>query len=176
MSTVVVRTLTESDLSDVAEVHARAFPRQGHSRSWIESNARGYPRMRYFVATKDNRICGYILWAEKSGFRDEVVLELEQIGVLPSHQGRGIGKALILNSLPEVANQLSERGARLKAVVVTTRADNSAQGLYRKTLGAQVEAVIPNLYSADEVIMIARNPIAHNPLLNRTHPDDARAG
>ena len=75
-----------------------------------------------------------------------------------------------------VANQLSERGARLKAVVVTTRAENSAQGLYRKTLGAQVEAVISNLYSADEVIMIARNPIAHNPLLNWTNADDARAG
>jgi ribosomal protein S18 acetylase RimI-like enzyme len=131
--------------------------------------------MRCFVATEDNRICGYVLWAEKSGFRDEVVLELEQIGVLPNHQGRGIGKALILNSLPRVANQLSERGARLKAVVVTTRTDNGAQGLYRKTLGAQVEAVIPNLYSADEVIMIARNPMAHTP---PAQPDalDRRSG
>jgi hypothetical protein len=41
--------------------------------------------------------------------------------------------------------------------VVTTRADNDAQALYRTTLGAEVEAVIKNLYSADEVFMAARH-------------------
>lgn len=35
------------------------------------------------------------------------------------------------------------------------RADNKAQELYKKTLGAEVVSVIKNLYSADEVIMIA---------------------
>ena len=44
----------------------------------------------------------------------------------------------------------------LKAVVVTTRADNAAQKLYRKTLGAEVEATIASLYSGDEVLMVAR--------------------
>ena len=42
------------------------------------------------------------------------------------------------------------------AVVVTTRADNAAQKLYRKTLGAEVEATIASLYSGDEVLMVAR--------------------
>ena len=41
--------------------------------------------------------------------------------------------------------------------MVTTRADNAAQRLYKRVLGAEVEATITNLYSADEVIMIARN-------------------
>jgi hypothetical protein len=40
---------------------------------------------------------------------------------------------------------------------VTTRTDNHAQRLYRKALGATPEAVIQDLYSADEVIMVARN-------------------
>lgn len=40
--------------------------------------------------------------------------------------------------------------------MVNTRADNFAQTLNKKTLGAEVEVTIPDLYSADEVIMIAR--------------------
>lgn len=161
MSALLIRPLMESDISGAAEVHAKAFPRQRHSRSWIECNARAYPRMRYFVAVRNHQIVGFVLWSEKSGFREEVVLELEQIAVLPAYQGKGVGKALILDSLPKVAGVLSQRNACLKAVVVTTRADNSAQGLYRKMLGAQIEAVIPSLYSADEVVMVARHPLEH---------------
>jgi len=162
MNTTEIRALTEADLPAAAEVHAQAFPRQRYSYSWVECNARAYPRMRYFVADEANRICGFVLWSEKSGFRDEAVLELEQIAVLPSCQGRGIGEARIRKSLLIVANHLSERTAQLKAVLVTTRADNDAQRLYKNALGTEVETVIANLYSADEVVMIARDPIAHS--------------
>ena len=39
----------------------------------------------------DNVVVGY----QKSGFRPEVVLELEQIAVTPTCQGNGVGSALI---------------------------------------------------------------------------------
>jgi len=168
MGIIEIRALRGSDLSAVAEIHALAFPRQHHSQSWVKCNAGAFPRMRYFVACSNeaNRICGYLLWCEKSGFREQVVLELEQIAVLPDYRNRGIGERLIRESLPMVVDQLLERGARLKAVIVTTRIDNSAQRLYRKALGAEVEVVISELYSADEVIMISRHPIPPNPTLN----------
>ena len=76
---------------------------------------------------------------------------IEQIAVTPEHR-RGIAEALIRRSLSEVEKHLET----LKAVVVTTRADNAAQELYRKTLGAEVEATIASLYSGDEVLMVAR--------------------
>ena len=60
-------------------------------------------------------------------------------------------------SLPLVKEQLGTRGATLKHIMVTTRADNYAQELYRQALGVEVECTIKDLYSADEVIMIARN-------------------
>lgn len=47
--------------------------------------------------------------------------------------------------------------AVLKHILVTTRADSYAQRLYKNVLGAEVEAALANLYSADEVIMVARN-------------------
>lgn len=64
---------------------------------------------------------------------------------------------MITASLPLVKAQLSKQGSTLKHILVTTRADNFAQQLYRETLGAEVETTISNLYSADEVLMIARN-------------------
>jgi hypothetical protein len=64
---------------------------------------------------------------------------------------------LIERSLPFVKHQLESRGASLKNILVTTRTDNSAQKLYASSLGAEVETTIKNLYSADEVVMIARN-------------------
>jgi len=40
---------------------------------------------------------------------------------------------------------------------VSTRADNYAQSFYKKVLGAKVEATIKNLFSDDEIYMVARN-------------------
>lgn len=112
--------------------------------------------MQYFVAEHGGNVIGYILWVQKSGFRREAVLELEQIAVHPEFQGLGIGETLIRNSLIEMEKHLHKRGARIKNILVTTRTDNTAQRLYRKTLDAEIEAVIKDLYSSDEVIMVAR--------------------
>ena len=74
---------------------------------------------------------GYIIWVQKSGFRPEAVLELEQLAVLPGARGQGWGKTLILDSLPQVKQHLAGQDSTLKHVLVTTRADNFAQKLYQ---------------------------------------------
>ncbi|MEH0022629.1 MAG: GNAT family N-acetyltransferase [Desulfobacter sp.] len=153
-----IRPFENKDLKAAAVVHRAAFKRQRMSYEWIECNAKAYPRFQIFVAeTHQNEIVGYIHWSQKSGFRPEVVLELEQLAVLPDFQGMGVGTKLILESLPRVQAQLKTRHSELKHILVTTRADNSAQRLYKKTLNAEVEATIRNLYSADEVVMISRH-------------------
>jgi ribosomal protein S18 acetylase RimI-like enzyme len=132
--------------------------RQKLSNEWIESNSKAFPRVQYYVAeNQGNEIVGYIHWSQKSGFRQEVVLELEQLAVLPKYHGKGIGTKLIKESLPLINCQLASRGAKIKHIIVTTRSDNYAQKIYQKTIGAKVEAIIRNLYSADEVLMVARN-------------------
>lgn len=156
---LVIRRMAEADLLQVAQIHAQAFPRQQHSEEWIACNWRAYPRMQYFVAQHEEWILGFLHWTQKSGFRSEVVLELEQIAVDSARQGQGKGESLIRTSLPVVMEQLAERGARLKSILVTTRMDNGAQRLYRRVLGAEVEAVIPGLYSADEAILRAHNSL-----------------
>ncbi len=153
-----IRLINKEDIAATAEVHKAAFTRQTMSYEWIECNSKGYPKSQIFVAENgDKKIVGYIHWCQKSGFRPEVILELEQLAVHPEHQGKGIGTKLIKESLPQVQRQLKRREAEIRHVVVTTRADNYAQELYKKALQAEVEAIISNLYSADEVFMIARN-------------------
>ncbi|EPP23023.1 Acetyltransferase [Vibrio fluvialis PG41] len=154
---MTVRFMLAEDIPAAALVHQSAFPRQRHSQQWLQCNFNAAPRYLCFVAQQVNEIVGYIIWVQKSGFRPEAVLELEQLAVAPEHQGKGIGRELIAASLPLVKAQLSKQGSTLKHILVTTRADNFAQQLYRETLGAEVETTISNLYSADEVLMIARN-------------------
>lgn len=153
-----IRPFEQSDLVATSEVHKAAFIRQHMSYEWIRCNSNAYPKSQLFVAeNKNNEIVGYIHWSQKSGFRPEVVLELEQLAVHPTYQGKGIGTTLVKKSLPQVQEQLKTRNATIKHILVTTRADNFAQKLYKKILHAEVEVTISNLYSADEVIMISRN-------------------
>ena len=160
-STLVIRAATETDHRAMAAVHAAAFPRQLDSAAWIECNFRAYPRIAYFVAEKGGAVIGFIEWIQKSGFRKEAVLELEQLAVQPGFQGQGIGTALIKDSLAQMDRLLKKRNARIKGIMVTTRTDNQAQELYRKVLGAEPQAIIRDLYSADEVILLARSIEGH---------------
>lgn len=152
-----IRLMEQSDLTAAAEIYQATFVRQSHSLEWLQCNLNAFPRYMMFVAQSDNEILGFITWAQKSGFRREVVLELELLAVKPNCQGKGVGKKLIVDSLPLVKTLLASKDAVLKHVLVTTRADNYAQDLYKSALGAEIEATISNLYSADEVLMIARN-------------------
>jgi len=154
---LIIRAMEKKDLTQTSQVHKLAFVRQHHSLQWLERTFSAFPRTLCYVSERDGKIEGYIIWSQKSGFRPEAVLELEQIAVLPDRQGKGIGEDLIFLSLPLVKQQLAEQNSVLKHIMVTTRADNHAQKLYRKTLGVEVETTIKDLYSADEVLMVARH-------------------
>ncbi len=145
------------DVDAVAKIHAEEFPRQRNSGGWISCNFAAYPRIILFVARDEkDKIIGYIQWIQKSGFRLESVIELEQIAVNKSHQGHGIGTLLISKSLSYIKDYLSDSNATLKAVLVSTRTDNAARALYENVLKAKEIAVIKDLYSHDEVILMSR--------------------
>ena len=154
---ITIRAMSKEDINDVAFVHSKAFIRQLGSKKWITCNFSAYPRVMIFVAVNNmTQIIGYIQWLQKSGFRKESVIELEQIAVLPDFQGKNTGFTLINQSLHLVREYLTVQRSILKAVIVTTRSDNAAQNLYKKALGAKVSAIIKDLYSHDEVIMVSR--------------------
>ncbi len=148
----------EEDIHAVAKVHAKQFARQKDSVRWISCNFAAYPRIMMFVSRDEqDNVVGYIQWIQKSGFRKESVIELEQIAVLEKHQSKGIGTLLIEKSLKYLKDYLADTNSSLKAILVTTRTDNLAKSLYEKVLKAKEIAVIKDLYSHDEVIMLAKD-------------------
>jgi len=149
--------MAAADLKAVAHVHGQAFPRQLHSESWIECNFKAFPKVQIFVAEVNEEIIGMIYWTEKSGFRQEAVLDLEQLAVLPQKQGLGVGTQLIVRSLPMVAKQIERRGASLRHLLVNTRIDNSARRIYEKTMAVKEVATISGMFTADEVFLAALN-------------------
>ena len=154
---IIIRPITEVDVDAVAAVHSEVFARQSASRKWVKCNFNAYPRIMMFVAEHgDGHIAGYIQWIQKSGFRKEAVIELEQIAVLPDFQGKGVGTKLINESLSNIKDYLKDQDSLLKSIIVTTRSDNQAQSLYKKVLNAEMAGTIKNLYSHDEVIMLAK--------------------
>lgn len=144
------------DIAKIASENFSGFKEIKNARKWVKANFLAFPRMQYFVVKQKGKILGYILWLEKGGFRKEAVFELEQIAVSKEFHGKGMGTELIKTSLIEIKKYLKERGSVLKSVEVTTGTENKAQNLYKKTLGAEVECVVKNLFRGDEVIMIAR--------------------
>lgn len=151
-----VRCATIDDCDTIAVVHQQCFSRQRDSVAWIHASLQAVPRFMVYVYEQDGAIVGYIMWAQKSGIRDQAVLELDQVGVDPAHQGQRIGTELIRESLRMVRQTLLQNQQAVKSVLVSTRADNEAQQLYRVLLGAEVVATIEGMYSADEVLMLAR--------------------
>ena len=146
----------EEDIHAVAKVHAKQFARQKDSVRWISCNFAAYPRIMMYVARDEqDNVIGYIQWIQKSGFRQESVVELEQIAVLEKYQNKGTGTLLIKQSLEYIKDYLADTNSVLKAILVTTRTDNLARSLYEKVLKAKEIAVIKDLYSHDEVIMLA---------------------
>lgn len=153
---VIILPMHEEDIDAVAKVHSEQFRRQKDSVKWISCNFAAFPRILMFVARDEkDKVIGYIQWIQKSGFRQQTVVELEQIAVLKGQQGKGIGTLLIEKSLKHLKDYLSDTNSTLKAILVTTRTDNQAKSLYEKVLKAKEIAIIKDLYSHDEAIMLA---------------------
>ncbi len=149
----------KQDLDKIAKIASENFSGLKDfktAKKWVSGNFYNFPRMQYFIFKNNGKISGYIFWTEKGGFRKEAVFELEQIAVAKGFQGQGIGTKLIRESLREIKKYLKKRRSVLKLIEVTTGTDNKAQALYKKTLEAEPECVIKNLFCGDEVIMIAR--------------------
>lgn len=151
-----IRRVKEAEVQSVANVHAAAFGRHKNSEEWIRCNFNAYPRIQMFAAEENERIKGFVMWTQRSGFRDNSVLELEQIAVHPDDQGNGIGTQLIEESLSVVEDWLADRGSEIQTIIVGTRTDNEAQRLYKKTLNAEPAAIIEDYASGNELFLVSR--------------------
>ena len=157
-----VRRATSEDAGSISAIHREAFPRQMDSDAWVGATLAAAPRILVYALVDGFDVIGYAFWAQKSGIRPSAIIELDQIAICSRLRGHGFGEQLIRDSLLLVISELASTSQSIKSILVSTRADNQAQHLYAKVLGARVVAEIKNLYSATEVLMVAENVVPNN--------------
>ena len=139
----------------IVQIHGLAFIRQKDSYQWVVSTLSAYPRYICYVIYVEDQIAGYIFWSQKSGFRTEVILELDQIAIHPNFQAKGLSKFLIINSLKMLDVELHQNEQIIKKILVSTSKDNFAKKLYQDVLAAKEVAVISDLFQLPEVYLIS---------------------
>jgi ribosomal-protein-alanine N-acetyltransferase len=121
---MILRMMTEADLSAVLAVERELFPEDAWSEGMFRAELQQQPSTRHYVLLEDpaGAIVGYAGLADMAGEGD-----VQTIGVRPGHWGRGLGAALLTALLTEAA----ARGCTV--VFLEVRADNQrAQKLYRR--------------------------------------------
>jgi putative acetyltransferase len=106
---VNVRRTRAADWAAVLEIHRRAFGRDDEARmADAVAAGDGFVAELSLVAESGGRVVGHVMssWVGLEGSARRL-LQLGPIGVLPEHQGRGIGSALMRASL-EGARALGE--------------------------------------------------------------------
>ncbi len=160
-----IREMVYEDIPYIVDIYMQSFKGMRDYNSverWITIKFNSKPISIYYVALLDNKVIGYILWSEHGGFRDNAIIELEQIAVSKMHRCKGVASRLIVDSLRMFnKDYIASRGARIKLVMVTTAYTNNAKRLYEKVLNAKQVAVINDLYASDESILIARDYDIH---------------
>lgn len=102
---ITIRTYRAADAMAVREVHLRAFDGDGEEARLVELlHAAGVAPVSLVAAAQpDGRVVGHILFSpvqvDGRGSDPPIMLGLAPVGVLPEHQGRGIGARLIRDGL-----------------------------------------------------------------------------
>lgn len=151
-----IRQAVEQDIEPISEIYRACFPREQQHSKWIEACFRSYPKGVYFVIESEGVVVGYILWCIKNGFRENAIVELEQVGIHPENSGMGFGKVLVKESYEIFKTFVADLGLNIGAVLVTTSEGNYAESMYKSVLGVETSAKIEGYGSGNELILFKK--------------------
>ena len=167
MKKVRIREARPEDLSQIAKINSQIF--LGHRNDpesalqWMTGLFNASPVYRYFVAARGNKILGYAGWQWHGGFnRSEPVIELEQLGVSPKHQGEKIGPALVGCGFEFWLETAQELGGQIESHVTFTVwsyiHNQNAMSIYNN-LFDEVDGYRKQYSGRAEVMLRSRKPI-----------------
>lgn len=142
-----IRSYNPEDAAAVREVHLRAFDGCEEELRLVELLHRAKAAPVSLVAVMDSQVVGHILFSpvvldSRSGLR---MVGLAPVGVLPEHQGKGIGSRLVREGLAAC------RDASYRAAVVLGEPGYYSRfGFVRAS-----EYRLGNKYGVDDHFMVA---------------------
>lgn len=163
MNDLKVRRIYLSELirNQIINIQRDVFPKD--SQNYAQSSATEEEIGYYFgvfpvhEGKESIKLLGYIYWVHIEGVRPAI--ELEQIGIDKEHQGKGIDTLLIDESIGCMEEEVKKKGFNgIERIKVTIGSENNAQKLYVNTLGAKVDATLPEgaMFAKREEINEAR--------------------
>jgi ribosomal protein S18 acetylase RimI-like enzyme len=128
MSKIEVSLATEDDRKQLLE-HFKHYQNQEH----IEKRVNCYLSHNFTVVAKDkDRIVGVVQWYVKEN-PTEGIVEFEEVHVLESYRGKGIGSMLIEFAVQSVREHFDKIGLKLKKIFLFTDKENeAAKALFEK--------------------------------------------
>ncbi|MDX1379412.1 MAG: GNAT family N-acetyltransferase [Anaerolineales bacterium] len=138
---LTIKILSNSDISIVVNVADDVFDNPVDERYATEFLAD--PRHHIVAATDDGVMIGFASAVHYIHPDKPPELWINEVGVAPSHQNQGIGKAILKEML-----RLGRKLGCKTAWVLTELENEPARGLY-KSAGGRVDADNPVLYEFD---------------------------
>lgn len=149
MNSIIIRTATNNDINAIASVHLEGWQSTykniinqpyldnlsyaTYHTKWHDILSAPKPKTVYLVAVnKDNAVIGFIA-AGPTHTDLGYDAEIYALYLLPSYQGQGIGKRLLLQS----AQQLQHHG--LQSLYVCVLENNPAKNFYEKLGGQKLD-------------------------------------
>jgi ribosomal-protein-alanine acetyltransferase len=138
---MMIRPATEADLTIVHGLEQVLFPDDAWPFEKLDDDLRS-PYAHFLVSVDEDRIVGYAIAQHLTG---NDVADIQNIAVVESHRGRGVGAEL----LDALVSWTVEKGA--SAIMLEVRDDNIvAQSLYASR-GFEVIATRPKYYQPSGV-------------------------
>ena len=167
MTNFRIREARKADLQEIARINAKVFLGQRKDKEsaiqWVSALFAARPVYRYFVAEENDKILGYAAWQWHGGFnRAEPVIELEQLGVDPAHQGQGIGPALVKHGFAFWTKAVQDQSGQVESHVTFTvwcyTLNLNAMKIYSELFG-KIEGMRTQYANRAETMFRTQQPI-----------------
>lgn len=167
----VIRRATQEDIAHIGAINSAVFlgdRKEGESAvSWVQCWFNAFPLYQYFVVEEAGKVVAYAGWQLHGGFhRAEPVIELDQIGVLPANQGKGLAPKLIQHCMQELLEWAKEHNDRIEShltfVVWAYALNFNAVSVYAKYFTDGVSGLRTQFGARAENMLRVRIPIVRS--------------
>ena len=168
MNECVLRRAEERDLATIARINSTVFlgdrDRAEGAHEWVKSLFTSYPVYQYFVVEEEGVVVGYAGWQMHGGFhRAEPVIELDQIGIDPEHQGKQLAPQLTRFGMRELSAWVKKKDDRIEShigfIVWVYALNFNAISVYAKDFTDGVCGMRTQFGNRAEVMLRVRVPV-----------------